>query len=140
MGYAVGGLVHVGQILRTTRTTGKRVIDLGSQDVTIFDDADAENLRELLIWTTAETTAPMIMEYFRQRLYDQQLLANLIEIALEGEDAGDAPWAAANVIAEFPAHLLVVHQADLQRRSQEDWSYLSQPAKRALQRIADEQL
>jgi hypothetical protein len=45
MGYAVGGLVHVGQILRTTRTTGKRVIDLGSQDVTIFDDADAENLR-----------------------------------------------------------------------------------------------
>jgi hypothetical protein len=102
--------------------------------------ADAENLRELLIWTTAETTAPMIMEYFRQRLHDQQLLANLIEIALEGEDAGDAPWAAANVIAEFPAHLLVVHQADLQRRSQEDWSYLSQPAKRALQRIADEQL
>jgi hypothetical protein len=28
-----------------------------------------------------------------------------MEIALEGEDAGDAPWAAATVIAEFPAAL-----------------------------------
>jgi hypothetical protein len=45
MGYAVGSLVHLGQILRTTRTKGKHVIDLGSQDVTIFNETDAQNLR-----------------------------------------------------------------------------------------------
>ena len=48
MGYAVGSLVHLGQILRTTQTTGRQVIDLGSQDVTIFDDTDAQNLRRFV--------------------------------------------------------------------------------------------
>jgi len=48
MGYAVGSLVHLGQILRSTQIRGRHVIDLGSQDVTIFDEGDAESLRRFI--------------------------------------------------------------------------------------------
>jgi len=48
MGYLVGSLVHLSQILRTTQTAGKHVFDLGSQDVTIFDDAGAQYLRRFV--------------------------------------------------------------------------------------------
>jgi len=45
MGYAVGSLVHLGQILRSTQIRERHIMDLGSQDVTIFDGADAQNLQ-----------------------------------------------------------------------------------------------
>ena len=59
-------------------------------------------LRELLIGTTSRITYAPVIEYFRGHLTDRHLLRDLIAIALEGEDNGDAPWAAANVITEFP--------------------------------------
>ena len=68
------------------------------------------------------------------------MLRQLIEIALEGEDNGDAPWAAANVITEFPAHLLREIQPELIRLSQESWMYLHDPAKLALGKIRTEPL
>jgi len=97
--------------------------------------ADAKNLRELLIWTTSKSTYPMVMEYFRRHLDDEKLLQSLIEIALEGEDAGDEPWAAANTIVEFPAFMLKKHETALRRLSQEQWIYLSGPANKALAKI-----
>jgi hypothetical protein len=48
MGYAVGTLVHLADLLRTTPIKGRRVIDLGSQDVTVFDQTDSENLRRFV--------------------------------------------------------------------------------------------
>src|SRR5471030_1111191 len=74
---------------------------------------DLANLRELLIWTTATPTSAIVDEYFSQHYEDGALLRALIDIALEGEDMGDAPWAAANTIAEFPAHMLQEHAASL---------------------------
>lgn len=96
---------------------------------------DPASLRQLLIATTSKTTSPIAMAYFRDHLSDERLLENLLPIALEGEDAGDAPWAAANVIAEFPAQLLRRHEADLRRLSQEQWMYLKDPANKALAKI-----
>lgn len=75
------------------------------------------------------------MDYFQARFGDRELLDALIPIALEGEDAGDAPWAAANVIAEFPANMLRKHEAALRLLSQEQWIYLKDPANRALAKI-----
>ena len=94
-----------------------------------------EALRELLIWTTHKDTYPVVMKYFRQHLHDPNLLSALINIASEGEDAGDAPWTAANIIEEFPSELLAPHESSLQQLSEEGWTYLSDPAKRALAKL-----
>jgi hypothetical protein len=59
-----------------------------------------------------------------------------MNIALEGEDAGDAPWAAANTIADFPADMLLPHKRSLERLAAEQWTYLQVPARRALAKIA----
>ncbi|HEY2068959.1 MAG TPA: hypothetical protein VGG48_05350 [Rhizomicrobium sp.] len=96
---------------------------------------DPASLRQILIATTSIVNCAVAMAYFREHLDDAGLLEALIEIALEGEDAGDCPWAAANVVVEFPAELLRSHEASLRRLSQEQWSYLSEPAKRALAKI-----
>ena len=100
--------------------------------------SDIENLRELLIWTTSTTTSAMVEEYFAHHYDDTALLSNLLAIASEGEDAGDAPWAAANTIAQFPARLLSEHRAALEMLSLHPWSYLSSPAKAALAKIAQD--
>src|SRR4051812_36053903 len=89
---------------------------------------DSENLRELLIWATSKTTCAMIESYFRQHHHDKELLQALVAIALEGEDTGDAPWAAANTIAEFPAPMLAEHKGALLELSKHDWDYLKKPA------------
>jgi hypothetical protein len=96
---------------------------------------DAANLRELLIWTTSGTTEPMVSEYFSRHLDDEQLLSALFKIALEGEDSGDAPWAAANIIAEFPATLLARHKPELHALADEQWDYLNRPARAALAKL-----
>src|SRR5262249_41643944 len=96
---------------------------------------DSENLRELLIWTTSKTTVAMVEEYFRQHHGDENLLRALFAIAGEGEDAGDAPWAAANTIADFPASMLKKHKAELLELSQHEWLYLKQPALDALAKV-----
>src|SRR5262245_43153969 len=80
--------------------------------------SDREALRELLIWTTSRTTAEMVYDYFRRHLDDRRLLSDLIAIALEGEDNGDAPWAAANVIAEFHGELVARDRARTQKAKQ----------------------
>jgi hypothetical protein len=97
---------------------------------------DPENLRELLIWTTSKTTRAMVESYFQQHYHDKDLLRALVSIALEGEDAGDAPWAAANTIADFPASMLMEHKAALLELSKHDWDYLKRPALAALAKIA----
>ena len=97
--------------------------------------SDAANLRELLIWTTSQTTEPMVSQYFSRHLNDESLLSALFKIALEGEDSGDAPWAAANIIAEFPATLLARHKAELHALADEQWDYLNRPARAALAKL-----
>ena len=97
--------------------------------------SDPENLRELLIWTTSKTTCSLINAYFEKHHHDKELLKALIIIALEGEDAGDAPWAAANTIADFPASMLVEHKSALVELSKYEWDYLKQPALKALEKI-----
>ena len=96
---------------------------------------EESNLRELLILTTSKTTYPMISLYFRQHHHDKELLRALVSIALEGEDAGDAPWAAANTIAEFPRSMLIEHKAALLQLSEHDWDYLKTPALAALAKL-----
>ena len=96
---------------------------------------DPANLRELLIWTLSKTTHTAVEAYFRRHHHDKQLLAALVTIALEGEDAGDAPWAAANTLAEFPASLLMEHKAALVELSEHNWDYLNKPARSALRKI-----
>ncbi|WP_133703728.1 hypothetical protein [Roseateles toxinivorans] len=96
---------------------------------------DAGNLRALLIFTTSTPTSQMIESYFAAHHYDAGLLASLVDIALEGDDAGDAPWAAANVLAELPVELLLPHRASLLELSRHEWSYLHQPARQALARL-----
>jgi hypothetical protein len=97
---------------------------------------DVTNLRELLICTTSKTTCAMVEEYFRKHHHDQNLLANLVSIAMEGDDAGDAPWAAANTIVDFPAKMLVEYKPQLVALSKHEWFYLNVPAKEALSKIA----
>lgn len=96
---------------------------------------DNGNLRELLIWTTSKSTVGMVKEYFSQHHSDGELLAALIEIALEGEDMGDAPWAAANTIVDFPPELLREHEASLVTLSEYEWTYLNLPAQKALEKL-----
>ncbi|HEV7301967.1 MAG TPA: hypothetical protein VGN72_21710 [Tepidisphaeraceae bacterium] len=96
---------------------------------------DPASLRELLICTTS-TTAPMAEAYFAERRNDPKLLSLLVAIALEGEDAGDAPWAAANTIADFPAEMLLPHKSSLETLAAEQWSYLHVPGRQALEKIA----
>ena len=100
--------------------------------------ADPESLRELLIWTTCTSTSDMIEGYFAHHRLDESLLADLVAIALEGEDAGDAPWAAANVLAEFPAPLLNGHRPQLEELSKHQWSYLHIPARAALAKLGQD--
>jgi hypothetical protein len=96
---------------------------------------DPENLRQLLIWTTATPTFPMIDAYFRRHHTDNGLLTALVQIALEGEDCGDAPWAAANTIANFPSEMLASHRDALESLAAHPWDYLNVPAKEALAKI-----
>ena len=96
---------------------------------------DHENLRTLLICTTSTATSDMVERYFAQHHDDKSLLNDLVSIALEGEDAGDAPWAAANVLSDFPVTLLREHEAELVELGKHDWSYLHEPARRALERM-----
>lgn len=97
---------------------------------------DLANLRELLIWTTSTSTSAIVDEYFSQHYEDGALLVALIDIALEGDDMGDAPWAAANTIADFPAHMLREHVAALVTLSEYDWMYLKEPALKALSKLS----
>ena len=62
--------------------------------------------------------------------------AELVAIALEGDDAGDAPWAAANIIPDFPAEMLLSHKPSLETLAAEQWTYLHIPGRRALEKIA----
>lgn len=96
---------------------------------------DPDNLRELLIWTTSKITCDSVDAYFRRHHADATLLKALFEIAAEGDDAGDAPWAAANVIADFPESMLRAHRSELIELSKHPWDYLSGPAREALRKI-----
>ena len=96
---------------------------------------DPSDLRDLLILTTNMSTAPAVEAYFCRHHHDATLIERLVAIAAEGDDAGDAPWAAANVLSEFPAKMLSPHRDAILRISQEDWSYLSDPATTALAKI-----
>ena len=93
-------------------------------------------LRDWLIMTTSTVTYDEAIAHLRRRLDDPVLLSELLDIALEGEDAGDAPWAAANVIEEFSPSLLQRHRPQLTALAGESWTYLSDPAKRALAKLA----
>lgn len=48
MGYAVRGLLQIATILESVPLPGRKVIDFGSQDLTIFSDQDFENLRDFV--------------------------------------------------------------------------------------------
>lgn len=96
---------------------------------------DVKNLREILIWTTSSTTARLVQAYFARHLGDQELVASLVSIALEGEDAGDAPWAAANTLTAFPPSILLAHREAIVELSRYDWDYLNRPAKEILSRL-----
>lgn len=89
----------------------------------------------MLIATTSTDTQQTALNYFRSHLNDTSLLASLFEIAEEGEDMGDAPWAAANIIEEFPADLLTLHRAQLEELAAHPWMYLHVPARRALAKL-----
>lgn len=93
-------------------------------------------LKDWLIMTTSTVTYEEAIAHLRTRLDDPALLSELVDISLEGEDAGDAPWAAANVIEEFPPSLLQRHKSQLTALAGESWTYLSEPAKRALAKLA----
>ena len=97
---------------------------------------DPANLRELSICTTDRDTAPVAEKYFAEHRQDADLLRSLVEVALEGDDAGDAPWAAANIIESFPGSMLLLHKDGLERLAREEWEYLRLPATRALAKIA----
>jgi len=97
---------------------------------------DPANLRQILIWTTNKTTASTAEAYLAQHQSDPQLLNCLVATALEGEDAGDAPWAAANIIAGYPAATLLPHKASLEQLARHPWMYLHVPGRRALAKFA----
>ncbi|MEO0374348.1 MAG: hypothetical protein AAF329_06880 [Cyanobacteria bacterium P01_A01_bin.17] len=59
----------------------------------------------------------------------------LIDVALEGEESGDAPWAAANTMADFPSKMLLEHKSSLETLSQFEWTYLKVPAQKALDKL-----
>jgi hypothetical protein len=92
-------------------------------------------LRELLICTTSKYTCPMVMDYFNTHIQNSELLDLLFSIALEGDDSGDAPWAAANVISEFSGELLAPYKNKLLELASYEWDYLRIPAEEALNKI-----
>ncbi len=47
----------------------------------------------------------------------------------------DAPWAAANIFADFPSSMIIRHKAELMEISQHEWLYLKQPALEALAKV-----
>ena len=96
--------------------------------------SDPVNLRTLLICTTSKTTVEAAEGYFAQHHNNSALLDSLVAIALEGEDAGDAPWAAANVLADFPSIMLKKHEAALTELAAHPWAYLNIPGQKALQK------
>lgn len=96
---------------------------------------DIKNLREILIWTTANTTADYVAAYFAEHLDDPELVESLVSIALEGDDAGDAPWAAANTLTAFPPAMLLPHREAIFKLSQYDWDYLNRPAREILAKL-----
>lgn len=96
---------------------------------------DKANLRTLLICTTSKTTVDAANRYFEEHHHDDDLLTSLVTIALEGEDAGDAPWAAANVLAEFPANMLQKHEAALTELAGQEWIYLHVPGQKAIEKV-----
>jgi len=96
---------------------------------------DPSALRELLIATTSVAYIDEAMDYLREHYNDPRLLSMLFDIATEGEDMGDAPWAAANVIEEFPPEMLKLHESQLEALSKEQWDYLNVPARRALAKL-----
>jgi len=105
----------------------EKLIKIGHKDVAI--------LRELLICKTIKISDSIVAPYFNHFLDDEELLKNLLEIALEGDDSGDAPWAAANVISNFPATLLSNYKAQLLELAAYDWDYLKLPAEKSLAKI-----
>lgn len=105
----------------------EKLIKIGHKDVAI--------LRELLICTTNKISDSIVAPYFNHFLDDEELLMNLFEIALEGDDSGDAPWAAANVISNFPATLLSNYRPQLLEIAAYDWDYLRLPAEKSLAKI-----
>ena len=112
-----------------SRRAAERAIALGHNE--------KSNLRELLILTTSSTTSELVNTYFQNHRDDETLLKSLFAIAAEGEDCGDAPWAAANIIAEFPVRMLSPHKAELVELSSHEWLYLKRPALDALAKIAN---
>lgn len=70
-----------------------------------------DSLRELLICTTSTVTASMAEAYFAERRNDARLLNLLVAIALEGEDAGDAPGSR-QYDCELPGENVVAPQAE----------------------------
>ena len=96
---------------------------------------DAAALRELVVWTTSKTTRASVEDYLRPHLGEAALVEALVALALEGEDVGDAPWAAANLFAEAPADALRPHEAALTELSTHPWSYLSVPAQKAVAKL-----
>jgi hypothetical protein len=88
-----------------------------------------------LILTTSSPSAPIVDDYFRTQQSDAELLQLLVSIALEGDDAGDAPWAAANTLADFPAAMLLPYRKELTKLSKYEWSYIREPALRALAKL-----
>jgi len=99
-------------------------------------EGEMRQLRDWLIMTTSTVTYDQAIAHLRTRLDDPAFLSELLDIALEGEDAGDAPWAAVNVIEEFSPSLLRRHLPQLTALAGESWTYLSDPAKRALAKLA----
>jgi hypothetical protein len=95
-------------------------------------------LRELLICTTSKITCSMVMENFQENYSDNQLLELLFAIALEGDDSGDAPWAAANVISEFSGLMLTPFKGQLIELSNYEWVYLKEPALEALKKVNEQ--
>ena len=96
---------------------------------------DEAALRELLVLTTSKTTRERVEQYLTPHLRDRRLIEALVAIALEGEDAGDAPWAAANLLAEAPAEVLRPYETALVELSEHQWSYLNLPAQKALAKL-----
>ncbi|HKY22529.1 MAG TPA: hypothetical protein VJM31_15055 [Vicinamibacterales bacterium] len=96
---------------------------------------DPVALRELLIWTTAKTTIQLVEDYLAEHRHEAALLEALLTIAEEGEDCGDAPWAAANQLEEFSPEMLQPHASRLEVLSQHPWMYLADPAVRALHKV-----
>ena len=79
--------------------------------------------------------ARRVASSLRRHLEDEELLSSLFAIAAEGDDAGDAPWAAANTIAVFPASMLRKYRAELLELSKNEWTYLKLPALDALAKL-----